>query len=746
MLDERFAPPMLLATKLSPPAARGGFVPRSALIGLLDSGRSAKLAVVCAPTGSGKTSLLAEWAARAPGRFAWLSLDRGDDEPLRFWRYVVAALATVAPEAAQGAERRLSAPVVSIADEVLPVLVNDFAMLPDQLVLVLDDFHLLNNGDVPQQLGYLLDRLPRQLRLVVASQTDPPLRLGRLRALGDLFELRAEELRFSEAEAAQLLNGLHHLGLAPEDVSALARRTEGWVAGLNLAALSLKQGVAPRSLQDVPSEDRFLTDYLWEEVVLAQPPAVRRFMMRTSILERMCGSLCDAVVSGSDSAEMLRWLASANLFVIALDPGREWFRYHQLFRSLLHEQLRRFGPDLIPDLHRRASTWYADHGLVGEAIEHAIAGGDVHWAADELERQWLGLYSAGHATTLLDWIDRLPEEAVLARPVIALVRAGVARAQGRFNEVEPWLARAERAAPDAPAPGMASSVAGGVAAVRSALRLAFGDLPEAIRWGREALALEPDPRSREHATACYWLAMALVYWDIEGARALLVNYLAVVPPGEDDIRRYFAMALLAEMNALAGEFEAATRLAEDAFAVARQRGLVEHPPTNQVHIALAAVSLARADLEEAEEHVERAAVLSGRGGDRMQCAHALVWFARVRARQGDSVAARSALEQARELVPQLGTTVMCAQIALLEDELPDAPSRQPTAAEAGDPLSDAELRILRLLVTDLSYREIGEQLHLSINTVRSHTYRIRRKLGAVSRAETVAKARGLGVL
>ena len=737
---------VLVRTKLLVPAPRAGLVSRPRLVELVAGGVGAKMTLVCAPTGWGKTSVLAEWAASSPNvRFAWVSLEAGDREPLRFWRYLAAAVATVEPSAAAIAQRRLRAPVVSIADEILPVLVNDLADVAGPVVLVLDDYHLVAGSEIDAQLGYLLDRLPRSLHVVLAAQTEPPLRLGRMRAMGDLSELRGEELRFSDQEADLLLNRVHGLDLAAEELATLQRRTEGWVAGLNLAALSLKHsGDRGRILEQLPAEERFLIDYLWNEVVLAQPREIRRFLMRTAILERLTPALCDAVTERSDSDEMLRDLERSNLFVVPLDVGRDWFRYHHFFRALLLGQLQRFAAELVPDLHRRASGWYADHEMMIEAIDHAIAAGDVHWAADELERHWLSLYSAGQATTMLDWIDRLPAEAVDAHPSLALARAGVARAMGRLEEVEEWLRRAERAPPGAPAAGMASSIAGSAALMRSMYRLALGDVSGAVVWGQKALALEPVEGSREYAIAGYFLGVAQFYADPEEAEPLLHGYLAAIPAGEQDVRRYYAMALLAEVHALRGELDAGERLARQALEVARSRGLDEHPPTEQAHVALGVVLLARDEVDAAEERFERATALARRGGDHVEQAHALVWLARARSRQRDAVGAREALDAARNELPELGGSLLAPLVAALEREL--CVQQRSRELQAGTPLTAAELRVLRLLPGDLSYREIAEHLYISVNTVRTHAQRARHKLGAPTRAEAVTRARERGLL
>jgi LuxR family transcriptional regulator, maltose regulon positive regulatory protein len=741
--DEADASFVGVRTKLLVPTPRPRALPRPHLVKLLDQGLTAKMTLLCAPTGWGKTSVLAEWAATCQSaRFGWVSLDPGDDDALQFWRYVTSAVATVEPGSAGTAARRLRSPVLAISDEILPVLVNGLADISQPLVLVLDDFHVITRPEIHYQVNYLLERLPRDVHLAVATHTDGELRLGRLRAMGDLVELRGPDLRFSDEEAAELLNRVHGLELTPAEVAAVQGRTEGWVAGLNLAALSLQQaGDRERVLRRLAADERFLVDYLWNEVVLAQPRAVRHFLMRTAILERLTASLCDAVAERSDSDEMLRQLERANLFVVPLDSSRVEFRYHHLFRDLLLTQLERYAADMLPDLHRRASTWYADRGFMVEAIGHAIDAGDVNYAADELDRHWLDLYSAGQATLILDWIDRLPGDVIAEHPGLALARAGMARAIGRLDEVEPWLQRAEAAAGDAPAVGFASSLAGGVALGRSLYRLALGDVAGALTWGERAVELERRQGSPEPTTANYFLGVVRFFEEPEDAEPLLTGYLASVPPGAEDVRRYFAQALLAEVHILRGDVEGGERLAQESLELARAQQLEEHPPTQQVHVAFGAARHARGDLDAAEEEFERAAALAHRGGDRVENAHALVWLARVRADQGDLGGALAALEAAAGFT--VGGSAHQRAVAGLEQELGAAPGRRPTESAS---LSDAELRVLRLFPSDLSYREMAEHLYVSFNTVRTHSQRIRRKLAVSTRAEAVTRARELGLI
>jgi LuxR family maltose regulon positive regulatory protein len=734
-------------TKLLVPGRRRGLVERPELIAELEAGRRRRLTVVTAPTGFGKTAALTEWAAASPSRFAWVSLDEGDAEPARFWSYVVAAVEGAAPELPGTSGRRLRGAGVAIGEEVLPVLVNELTMVSAPLVLVLDDYHAIGDADeVHTGVGYLLERLPPDIHVVIAGQVAPAVRLGRLRARDELNEYGAEQLRFTDDEVAALLNGTHSLALDPADLTALQRRTEGWVAGLNLVALTLRDaGDRAAFLAGLPVDDRFLVDYLWDEVVARQSPQTRDFLMRTAVLERLSGSLCDAVAERTDSAEMLLALERSNLFVVPLDADRRWFRYHTLFRAMLVRQLERFAPGAVADLHRRASAWFTDHGDLQGAIEHAICAGDVHVAADALRRHWLALYSGGHATEAIAWIDRLPAATVDEYPELALARGGMARAMGRVDEVEPWLARAERAAQAASDDAQRRELAAGVARQRAMLRLSRGDVGEAVRYARAAVAVRP-PGSTETDSDAFFLAVCL-FWtgSTRECETLLRSYLEAVEPGEHDVRRVFALALLAIALAGRGELDAAERLATESLATCEARGLSEHPPTEMVFVASGMVRLARDEVDEAEDLLEHAAMLARRGGDTIEIAQSLLWLGRCRARAGDAKGAAVALDAARAQLAGARVPGLVKIAEPLEAEIAasDAGGQEP---EAGVSLTDAELQVLELLPSGLAYREIADRLALTPDAVRAHGRAIRRRLGAATRDDAVAAARRAGLI
>jgi LuxR family maltose regulon positive regulatory protein len=744
MPTDRF---VALRTKLLIPEPRRGEAGRRRLLRTLEAGRRRRLTLVSAPTGFGKTSALAAWAAARTARFAWVSLDEGDDEPTRFWAYVVAAIEGAVPEFAGTAARRLRAPGVTVADEVLPVLVNALARVSEPLVLVLDDYHAIADETIHAGVTYLLARLGPDVHVVLSCRQDPPLELGRLRARGELMEVRSAQLRFSDAEAAALLNGTHGLDLDPEQLAGVQERTEGWVAGLNLVALSLRDARDRDALMArMPAGDRLLADYLWDDVAARESQATREFLMRTSVLERLSGPLCDAVTERTDSAAVLAELERRNLFVVPLDAEGRWYRYHHMFRAMLQRRLERHVPEIVGDLHRRASAWFADHEDIRGTIDHAVLAGDVNVAADALQRNWLALYSRGLANQALEWIDRLPAATLAEYPHLLLARGGMARAMGRVAEVEPWLARAERAAEaerDEPRRG---ELRAGIARQRAMLALGEARVGEAVRLGRLALDLRPEASPYVEADS-YFLGICLFFSAATAeADRRLRAYLDVTPPGEQDVRRVFAMALLAELHAARGELAAAERLVEQSLAITTARGLEEHPPTEQTHVAAAIILLERGQIERAEERLERAATLARRGGDRVEIAHALLWLGVARARAGDPGGGEDALHAAAAQLAGQRVPSLVELTRTLEREIRSAPSAPAAEPDDSEPLTAAEQRVLELLPSDLTYREIADRLYLSLNTVRTHGQRIRRKLGVSTRDEAVTAARRLELL
>ena len=421
----------LLETKFYVPRSRRGLVPRLRLSQRMDRAVASKLTLVSAPAGFGKTTMLAEWLVTGPPAptsersAAWLSLDQGDNAPASFWAYVIAALRRVEPEVGATALTLLQSPGPPPIQTVLTTLINDLSALANDLVLVLDDFHLIDARDVQDGMAFLLEHLPPQIHVVIACRADPALPLARLRAQGELVEIRAADLRFTPDEAATYLSSVMGLALTAGDVAALEGRTEGWIAALQLAALSM-QGRDDMAgfIAGFAGDDRYIVDYLAEEVLQRQPEDVRHFLLQTSILDRLCGPLCDAVTGQDGGKAHLAALERGNLFLVPLDDRRRWFRYHHLFADVLQAHLLEEPPEDVPELHRRASEWYEQNNEPSEAIRHAIAGRDFDRAADLVESMTPSMRRNRQVATLRRWLEALPDELVRGRPVLSVGYAG----------------------------------------------------------------------------------------------------------------------------------------------------------------------------------------------------------------------------------------------------------------------------------------------------------------------------------
>src|SRR5215212_2474473 len=593
--------PELLWTKLVAPAPRAGLLPRAGLQSLLQSSLQAKLCLVGAPAGSGKTTLLAEWGqAAGGGRVAWVSLDERDNDPTRFWSYLVAALRTVEPRVGTVALEALGGPSVELARVVVPSLVNDLATVEKPLVLILDDYHLITNAICHQTLGWFLEHLPAEVHVVLSTRLDPPLSLARMRARGELAELRVGELQVTGEEAAALLNGSMGLALAAEEVARLAERTEGWAAGLVLAGLSLRGRQDPSGLIAAFSGgDRHVADYLLAEVLERQPEELRAFLLRTSVLERLSGPLCDAVLEAQGSAERLRELEASNLFVVALDDRREWYRYHQLFADLLRLQLGFREPGLVAVLHRRAAAWHQAAGQVDEAIGHASAAGDLAEAGTLIARHWASHWLGGQRATVARWLEGLPEAAILADPPVALITAWSRGFGGASKqETERWLAAAEDEGYGGPPPDGMSSQAFGAALARATL--IFDDVGRALKAARCALQLagpEPSP--------FHWMTQAALGQAryLSGLtpemRAPLEALIQRVSPIDQPYAVVNSLALLALLAGDQDDNQTGAVLAARAAETAEVQGLTAEPLSGIVHLALGRALLRQGKLAEA---------------------------------------------------------------------------------------------------------------------------------------------------
>src|ERR687890_677285 len=534
----------ILTTKLYVPPPRPHAVLRPRLTGRLNEGLHRKLTLISAPAGFGKTTLLGEWVAGCERPAAWLSLDEGDGDPTRFLAYLVAALQTIAPNIAEGVLGALQSPQPPPTESILTALLNEINTIPDQIVLGLDDYHAVDARAVDDALTFLLEHLPPRMHLIIATREDPQLPLARLRARDQLAELRAADLRFTPSEAAEFLKGPMGLDLSAEEIASLETRTEGWIAGLQLASLSMRgRDDVPGFIRAFAGDNRYILDYLVEEVLQRQPERIRNFLLRTSILDRLSGPLCDAITDQEDAGVVLEALERGNFFVVPLDDRRQWYRYHQLFADVLRAHLMAEQPDQVSILHQRASEWYEHNGLPADAIQHALAAENFERAADLVELAWPTMRRSRQEATLLGCLQALPDELLHCRPVLDVAYAHVLLASGVFEDVEDRLLYAERwldttaerrARPDTPAAEMVvvneeafRLLPGQIAIARAALALGRGDVPGTVTYARRALELAPQEDHLTRGGAAGFLGLA--YWtggDLEAAHRTYADGMA----------------------------------------------------------------------------------------------------------------------------------------------------------------------------------------------------------------------------
>jgi len=645
---------LLVQTKLFIPAARPARVARRRLMQLLDDGlRSGhRLTLVSAPAGSGKTTLLSDWAAHADGAVAWLSLDAGDSDPARFWTAVVAAVQRARPGAGLDAHQFLDAPVADPGLAVASVLCNDLTAVPERTTIVLDDYHTIAAREVHAAVAFLVERLPPQAHLALATRADPPLPLARLRARALLTELRATDLRFTRDETAAFLTDCMGLALDPADVAALEARTEGWIVGLQLAALSLQgRSDVAGFVRAFAGTHHYILEYLTDEVLGQQRPSVQRFLAETSILERLCGPLCEAVTGEADGAALLDELQRANLFVIALDDARYWFRYHHLFASLLGNHLRRTAsPDHIAGLHRRAAHWHEANDLPADAVRHALAAGDADHAGQLLERFALDFLTRGELTTLLGWLDALPQAAVLGRPLLSITRAWALAFAGRVGEVAPLLQGAEAGV----APGDQGPTGRIVLASAALIRALIADMA-----GEVSRAIELAERAARDRDALPPMTASLIPHILGRAHRSDGNFEAALA-AFDEIARLgeaagniwttsVALRETATVRTLQGRLSDAEALYRRVQCLASERRSAHYGTLAMADAGMADVLRERNDLGAAQQRAERALEQLRVWRNPTDLLVAWATLARIRLAQGNPAAAREALEQADEV-------------------------------------------------------------------------------------------------
>jgi LuxR family maltose regulon positive regulatory protein len=651
----------LIATKLYVPKLRRGLVARPRLGAHLRRGAESRLTLVSAPAGFGKTTLLAEWLGETPGEdrcVAWLSLDPSDNEPESFWTYVVTALQTAVPGVGSGAlELIASSPLPT--DLVLTTLLNELAAAPGEVWLILDDYHLVDSHDVRDGMTFLLEHLPPHVHVVLSTRADPDLPLSRWRVRGELVEIRAADLRFTSDEATTYLNEATGLHLPAGDVEVLEERTEGWIAALQLAALSIQ------GREDVSSfiarfagNDRYIVDYLVEEVLAHQSEPVREFLLHTAVLDRLTGPLCDTLTGRDDGSHMLTTLQRANLFLVALDDQGQWYRYHHLFADVLRARLFAEQPDLVPLLHQRASRWYEAHDSAEEAVRHALAARDFDRAAYLMELAVPAIRRNRQEAMLLGWLKTLPNDAVRRSPVLSVFYGYLLMESGDLDAFEPRLDDAERAlaaVPEGSARPWAKTeelrtLPATIAVYRASLAQARGDVAGTAEHARHALDLAGPSDHLARGGAVGFLSLAAwAQGDVTSALETFTQAVASLHAAGNLVDELSSTVVLADMWLAAGHPSTARRLYERALQVSEAHGEPVLRATPDLHVGLSEIDYEVGNLESAKRHLEQAAAL-GEGAAMTEGRYR--WFVamgRIAGAEGDPQEAITLLDQAEQL-------------------------------------------------------------------------------------------------
>ncbi len=734
-------PSPLAEAKLAPPVLRQEAIDRPRIVRALDANERSALTVVVAPAGYGKTIAVRAWCATRSAPLAWVTLDSGDDDPVRLWTYVATAVDRVREGLGRAALHRLRVPAASI-DAAVDELMNGIAVFGDEVVLVLDELEAVSDAACLTSIDHAVDRLPPNARLVLVARSDPPLRLARLRVRGALVELRADELAFTAREVRTFLGRRTDLRLGDAELEMLRSRTEGWPAALELAALWLRNQDDPEHrLREFTGDHAFVADFLSHEVLAALDGDVRSFLLQASVLGRFTAELCDSVLDRSDSAEMLSVLERSNLFVARLEHGG-WYRVHPLFAEYAAVQLAdEHGPEAAVAIHRRAAEWLLSNGLPVDAAGHSVAAGDLDLVASLLVEHHLALIRDGEAQTLLHWTTALPEGQLLKHPELAAAAATAAAMRGgRTVERRRLLALVDRATG-----GLPGTYAQAVAAMVRAASVDDGTR-NAVAHGISAVELAEAGADEVLVASLAAYARALYFaGDLDAAWAVALRAVEHPEAGRRPPGHAFARSTLALVAVDRGRLASARIHAEKARSLVGGVGASRSWLGANAHAALGLVCLAEDRPGEAERELASAERLFRDEVATVHHAWLLLLLSRARCRRGRLESASAALGAAREeiaeLVPPRPFATLSAEVA---QELEAARGR--ADGELGERPSEAELAVLRLLGSDFTSRQIGAELYLSPNTVRSHTRAIYRKLGVNARADAVARAEVLGLL
>ena len=706
--------------------------------------------MISAPAGYGKTTLLAHWrqVEEAEVPFAWVSLDEQDNDSIRLWRHIVEALRRVVPEEEDfGADvlAGMSAVGERFFETTLSTFINEIAELSHRVVLVLDDYQFITEEDSHESVAFFVEHLPENAHLVISSRSDPPLPLGRLRAMGEMSEIRTEQLAFSEEEAECLLNERMELGIGPDDLSVLFERTEGWPAGVYLASLSLQNKENKHAfIESFGGSNRYVVGLLGEEVLAGLTEEVREFLLETSVLRMMTGPLCDAVTGSEGSARLLRELSRSNLFVVSLDEEGEWYRYHHLFSELLLYELKCSRPDLVPTLRKRASVWLEGAGFYEGAIRQAIAATDYERAGLLIACHWYGYVFAGQTATVQWWLGSLPEGMITHDAPLTLLKAWICALGGRREESARFVALAESIPYEGPLPDGRASVESGVALLQATF--GYGGVQSMAESARRAAELEPEGSSPWAALVRFALGSGLyLSGEVSEARKPLEEALVLTGDGHR-LLRVVTLSFLSLVATDEGRLEEAESRARAAVTLVEGLRSYEIPQTSLAPIALGRALAERGKLEEAQKVLESGLFARRRlpGLSPWPTLIGLLALAPVQAARGDRAGGRETLAEARTILKAFSDAGNFPE--LLERQELKLRARKRHNGSLDGELTEREVDVLGLLIGESSTRQMAQSLFVAPSTVRTQVKSIYRKLGVSSRAEAVEEASVRGLI
>jgi ATP/maltotriose-dependent transcriptional regulator MalT len=727
--------PALQSTKLHAPRVRSGTVRRERLTSLLADSRPA-LSLIVAPAGFGKTSLLADWADVDPRPFAWVAIDVQDNDPMMLWSYIASVLGRIVDGGRRASSfdglARMPDPAAAVAAEI------DADDTP--AVLVLDDYHLVENDDCHDSVMRFVELSPPNLQVAIASRSDPPFPVARLRAIGELLELRATDLQFAPDESEELLNDRLELNLEPDSVEILHDRTEGWPAGLYLAYLSMQTTPDRRAfVETFGASNRHVIDYLTEQVLIALDPTLLRFMLSTSIVDSVSGSLADAITGESGSATRLAELERANVFITPLDERREWYRYHHLLAELLTLELERRQPGGVPLLRQRAARWYADHNLPDRAVRHAIDAGDIDLAARVISEHYLRFLELGRTATLLSWLESVGPEIVQSDRRLGVVNAWTMHFLGRHDEGNTALADAIAApAATGPLPDGASSIDATAALIGAAFP--GDDVGRMLASARRAFAFEANRDSPWRTTVHVLVGFALVRSGrFEEAREPLRVGAGLASELELWMDAVGARTLLGRVELECGNADVAERYVREGIDLADIHGLAGTPTFAHAQSILGMILVRTGAAAAGADHLSQSLPALRVLGEPLSIAEALLMLGQARREMGRRAEATALLREARSIIDSLSDPG--GALLALRRSASQGRGRRPS-----DQVSRRELEVLVAMAGGASKREAADQLFVSYNTVHSHVRSLYQKLDAHSLPEAIARAHQLGLM